>query len=54
MSKKRFIVTTLVLLVLAALIYLQVRTWKRFDWHRFWVATHNTNKFFLLSAVALV
>lgn len=54
MSKKRFIVTTLVLLVLAALVYLQVRTWKRFDWHRFWVATHNTNKFFLLSAVALV
>ena len=54
MSKKRFIVTALVLVALAALVYLQVRTWKRFDWHRFWAATHNTNKFYLVSAVALV
>jgi glycosyltransferase 2 family protein len=54
MSKKRFLITTLVLVVLAALVYLQVRTWKRFDWHRFWVATHNTNKFYLVAGVALV
>ncbi|MGC2695353.1 MAG: lysylphosphatidylglycerol synthase transmembrane domain-containing protein [Candidatus Angelobacter sp.] len=54
MSRKRFIVTALVLVVLAALVYLQVRTWKKFDWHRFWAATHNTNKFYLVSAVALV
>jgi glycosyltransferase 2 family protein len=54
MDKKRFIITALVLVVLAALVYLQVRTWKRFDWHRFWVATHNTNKFYLLAGVALV
>jgi glycosyltransferase 2 family protein len=54
MSKKRFLITTLVLVVLGALVYLQVRTWKRFDWHRFWVATHNTNKFYLVAGVALV
>ena len=54
MSKKRFLITALVLVVLAALVYLQVRTWKRFDWHRFWVATHNTNKFYLVAGVALV
>ena len=54
MSKKRFLITALALVVLAALIYLQVRTWKRFDWHRFWVATHNTNKFYLVAGVALV
>jgi hypothetical protein len=54
MSKKRFLVTALVLLVLAALVYLQVRTWKKFDWHRFWVATQNTHKFYLVAGIALV
>ena len=54
MNKKRFLITVLVLGVLAVLVYLQVRTWKRFDWHRFWMATHNTNKFDLLAGVALV
>src|SRR5579864_1965557 len=54
MSKKRFLVTTLVLVVLGALVYLQVRTWKKFDWHHFWAATHNTNKLYLVAGVALV
>lgn len=54
MSKKRFLITVLVLLVLSALVYLQVRTWKKFDWHRFWAATHNTHKFYLVAGVALV
>lgn len=54
MSKKRFVITALVLVVLAGLVYLQVRTWKKFDWHRFWAATHNTNKFYLVAGVALV
>jgi len=54
MSKKRFLITALVLAVLAALVYLQVRTWKRFDWHRFWMATQNTHKFYLVAGIALV
>ncbi|HEY2498960.1 MAG TPA: lysylphosphatidylglycerol synthase transmembrane domain-containing protein [Candidatus Angelobacter sp.] len=54
MSKKRFLITALVLVVLSGLVYLQVRAWKKFDWHRFWAATHNTNKFYLVSGVALV
>src|SRR5262252_5997831 len=54
MNKKRFLITALVLVVLAGLVYLQVRAWKKFDWHRFWVATHNTNKFYLVAGVALV
>ena len=54
MSKKRFLITALVLVVLGGLVYLQVRAWKKFDWHRFWAATHNTNKFYLVSGVALV
>ncbi|HET9837799.1 MAG TPA: lysylphosphatidylglycerol synthase transmembrane domain-containing protein [Candidatus Angelobacter sp.] len=52
--KKRLFITVLVLGVLAFLVYLQVRTWKRFDWHHFWMATGNTNKFDLLAGVALV
>src|ERR1700756_1121274 len=54
MSKKRFFITALVLAGLAALVYLQIRTWKKFDWHRFWMATHNTNKFYLVAGVALI
>jgi uncharacterized protein (TIRG00374 family) len=54
MSKKRFLITALVLVVLAALVYLQVRTWKKFDWHRFFAATQNTSKFYLVAGVALV
>src|ERR1041384_7196808 len=54
MNKKRFLISVLVLGVLAVLVYLQVRTWRRFDWHRFWMATGNTNKFDLLAGVALV
>ncbi|HKV93455.1 MAG TPA: lysylphosphatidylglycerol synthase transmembrane domain-containing protein [Candidatus Angelobacter sp.] len=54
MSKKRFLITALVLIVLSALVYLQVRTWKKFDWHRFWAATHNTHKLYLAAGVALV
>jgi glycosyltransferase 2 family protein len=54
MNKKRFLITALVLVVLAALVYLQVRTWKKFDWHRFWMATQNTHKFYLVAGIALV
>src|SRR2546421_10288842 len=54
MNKKRFLITALVLVILAALVYLQVRTWKKFDWHPFWVATHNPNKCYLIAGVTLV
>ncbi len=54
MNKKRFLITAFVLVILAALVYLQVRTWRKFDWHRFWAATHNTNKLYLVAGVALV
>jgi uncharacterized protein (TIRG00374 family) len=54
MSKKRVLITTLVLVVLGALVYLQIRTWKKFDWHRFWAVTHTTNKFYIVAGVALI
>jgi uncharacterized protein (TIRG00374 family) len=54
MNKKRLLITALVLAILAALVFLQVRTWRKFDWRRFWVATHNTNKLYLIAGVSLV
>jgi glycosyltransferase 2 family protein len=54
MNKKRILITAAVLAILAALVYLQVRTWQKFDWHRFWAATQNTNKLYLLGGVALI
>ena len=54
MNKKRFVITVLVLGVLVFLVYLQVRTWRKFDWHHFWMATGNTNKFDILAGIALV
>jgi hypothetical protein len=54
MQKKRILITTAVLAILAGLIYLQVRTWRKFDWHRFWAATGHTNKALLIGGVALI
>lgn len=54
MKKKRVLITAVVLAILAALVYLQVRTWQKFDWHRFWAATENTRKMYLLGGVALI
>src|SRR5262249_1481856 len=54
MSRKRFLITTLVLVVLAGLVYVQVRTVRTVEWHRFWAATQNTHKFYLVAGIALV
>jgi glycosyltransferase 2 family protein len=54
MNKKQVLITAAVLAILAGLVYLQVRSWQKFDWHRFWTATQNTNKLYLLGGVALI
>ncbi|HWX56764.1 MAG TPA: lysylphosphatidylglycerol synthase transmembrane domain-containing protein [Verrucomicrobiae bacterium] len=54
MSKKRVLITALVVVVLAGLIYLQVRTWRRFEWHKFTAATAGANFFFIGLGVALI
>jgi uncharacterized protein (TIRG00374 family) len=54
MRKKQIFITAAVLAILAGLIYLQVRTWRKFDWARFWSATHDTHKGYILGAVALI
>lgn len=53
-NKKRVLITVAVLVILAGLIYLQVRTWRKFDWERFFAATGETNKFWLAGGIALI
>src|SRR5215470_14959761 len=54
MNKKKLLISVLVLLVLAALIYLQVRTWRKFDWEKFWNVTKGTNISYLLLGIGLI
>ncbi|HLJ28044.1 MAG TPA: lysylphosphatidylglycerol synthase transmembrane domain-containing protein [Candidatus Angelobacter sp.] len=54
MSKKKLFISALVLLALAALIYLQVRTWRKFDWQKFWDVTRGTSVIYLLTGTALI
>jgi glycosyltransferase 2 family protein len=54
MDRKKFFVSALVLFVLAALVYLQVRTWRKFDWQKFGAETQHTRITYLLAGVALI
>jgi glycosyltransferase 2 family protein len=53
MNKKRILVTLVVLAVLCLLVYLQVRTWKRFDWHTFWQQTEHVSWLLIFAGVVL-
>jgi uncharacterized protein (TIRG00374 family) len=52
MKKKTLI--ALLLLVLAALVYFQVRTWKKFDWHSFKEQTEDVNIGLILAGTAII
>lgn len=54
MKKKQIVITAAVLAILAGLVYLQVRSWQKFDWHRFWMETESTRKVYLLGGVGLI
>lgn len=54
MNKKKVLISALVLVALAALIYLQVRTWRKFDWEKFWVVTKGISIPYLLTGTALI
>ena len=47
-------VSAVVLAVLAGLVYLQVREWRRFDWGEFWSQTGDVSWLHILSAIALI
>ena len=54
MDKKRIVASVVVFLILAVLVYLQVRHWQTFDWGTFWAQTHRIKKVHVLHAIALI
>ena len=54
MNKKRVLTTAVVVLALAGLIYLQVRTWRKFEWSKFANATEGANFLVIGLGVALI
>jgi uncharacterized protein (TIRG00374 family) len=53
MNKKRILIMLVVLAVLCALIYLQVRAWKQFDWNTFLLETEHVNWLLIFAGVVL-
>lgn len=53
MNKKRILATATVMAVLCLLIYLQVHTWKKFDWATFWNNTSHVNWVFVLLSIVI-
>src|SRR5262249_27722422 len=54
MDRKRILITGAALLVLVALVYIQVRHWKTFDWATFWNETHQIDVWHIIRAIALI
>jgi glycosyltransferase 2 family protein len=54
MNKKRVMLTVLVVLVLAALVYLQVRSWRKFDWQTFKEQTEDVNLLYIGLGVVVI
>jgi len=54
MDKKRILAIAVVSLILAALVYVQFRHWRTFDWATFWSQTGHVNKWRVLAGVALI
>jgi len=54
MDKKRIVVSAVVFLILAILVYLQYRHWQSFDWGTFWSQIHRIKKIHVLHAIVLI
>jgi glycosyltransferase 2 family protein len=54
MDRKRTAITGIALAVLAALVYMQFRTWKNFDWQLFLSQTHGVSKYHIFHGIALI
>jgi glycosyltransferase 2 family protein len=53
MNRKNAVVTAVVLAAFCGLVYLQIRTWTKFDWHTFWSTTDHVYWPYVLAAVAI-
>src|SRR5215468_4438383 len=54
MDKKRVLFTGIAFLILAVLVYVQVHTWKTFDWQTFLRQTKSVSEFHILHGIALI
>jgi hypothetical protein len=54
MNKKQILISAIVIVIIGALVYTQLRTWRRFDWSTFWTQTSEVNWWLILSAIALI
>jgi uncharacterized protein (TIRG00374 family) len=54
MKTKRILVYGVIAAILAALIYLQFRTWKNFDWPTFWGQSKQISPSHILAAIGLI
>ncbi len=54
MDKKRILAYAVVTAILAALVYMQFRTWKDFDWTTFWDQSKQVSPLRVLDAIALI
>jgi uncharacterized protein (TIRG00374 family) len=54
MNKRKTLITALALLALGALVYLQVTTWKKFDWQTFKEQTEDVNLYYIGLGVVII
>lgn len=54
MGKKHNLVLGAVVAILGALVYMQFRTWRDFDWTSFWSQTKQIHKLNIIFAIALI
>jgi uncharacterized protein (TIRG00374 family) len=54
MSKKRVLITVILVLLLAGLVYLQFREWRHFDWAKLFDPRHRPRGGFLVAGVILI
>lgn len=54
MKRKQALTSVVVIAILAALIYMQVKAWRHFDWATFWLYTKSVNFLIVLSGIAVV
>jgi uncharacterized membrane protein YbhN (UPF0104 family) len=52
--KRRYVLIAVIIVVLLALVYLQVRAWRRFDWDKFIDGSEGINWWQVLGGVALI
>ncbi len=54
MKKKQLLTSIIVIAVLAALIYIQVKAWRHFEWGIFWEITKSVNFLGIIAAIAVI